>query len=59
VPVVSQDKRTGKYVVDLSRFHDIELITAQPPARRSARGKKVSPSFLSVQANDHDDDRLI
>ncbi|ELR16268.1 K+ channel protein [Acanthamoeba castellanii str. Neff] len=60
VPVVSQDKRSGKYVVDLSRFHDITPIVAQPPSRSTTKGKHTRSRPASASGNiQEDDDRLI
>jgi len=56
VPVVSQDKRSGKYVVDLSRFHDITPVVAQPPSRSTTKGKTSASGQNHIQ---DDDDRLI
>jgi hypothetical protein len=58
VPVVSQDKRSGKYVVDLSRFHDITPIVAQPPSRSTTKGKHTRSRPASASGNIQED-RLI
>jgi hypothetical protein len=57
VPVVSQDKRSGKYVVDLSRYHDITPVVAQPPSRSTTKGKTSASGQNHIQYDD--DDRLI